>query len=147
MHAGSVRKTGWRTRLLTNRCRNPAPSPYSSPAFEYRTSMNSRRSKRGQKKIEAAHKDACGARRCPAAAIGLDLRPDVRWPEPEVPRNEGDNRRRSLGTDKGENRILGGSDPTLSGLAAAQRPRRRGAAPPNLSSGVPPPVAGDLAGQ
>jgi len=37
-----------------------------------------------------------------------------------------DNRRRSEGMDRGENRFLGGSDPTLSGLAAAQRLRRRG---------------------
>jgi hypothetical protein len=36
-------------------------------------------------------------------------------------RKEGDNRRRSNGVGRGENQILGGSDPTLSGLAAAQR--------------------------
>ncbi len=44
-----------------------------------------------------------------------------------------DNRRRSVGMDGGENRILGGSDPTLSGTEAAQRLRRRGSLPPKLS--------------
>src|SRR5579864_7482183 len=112
--------------MLTNHYRNPAPSPYSSPLCEDRTSMNSRTSQPGREKGDAVHKDASGARICPEAAIGLDLRPGFRWPQLEVPRKQGDNRRRRLGTDKGENRILGGSDPTLSGFSAAQRLRRRG---------------------
>ena len=53
-----------------------------------------------------AQKDASGARRCPEAAFGLDLRPDFRWPQLEVLRKQGDNWRRSLGADKGENRIF-----------------------------------------
>lgn len=42
--------------------------------------------------------------------------------------------------------FLGGSDPTLSGLAAAQRLRRRGSLPPNLSTRVPRSVAGRVVG-
>jgi len=57
-----------------------------------------------------------------------------------------DDRRRSAGMDGGENRFLGGSDPTLSGLTAAQRLRRRGSLPPKLSSRVPRSVAGRVAG-
>ena len=109
--------------------------------------MNSRTSQRRQKKVEAAHKDACGARRCPAAAIGLDLRPDFRWPQLEVLNKEGDNRRPSLGTDEGGNQIVGGSDPTLSGLAAAQCLRHRGSLPPKLSSRFPRSVAGRVVGE
>jgi len=58
-----------------------------------------------------------------------------------------DNRRRSLGMDGGENRFLGGSDPTLSGLEAAQRLRRRGSLPPKMSSGLPRSVAGRVVGR
>src|SRR5260370_39323857 len=58
-----------------------------------------------------------------------------------------DKRRRSVGMDGGENCFLGGSDPTLSGLAAAQRLRRRGSLPPKLSSRVPRSVAGRVAGK
>jgi len=50
----------------------------------------------------------------------------------EVVRNEADGQRRSLGVERGENQILGGSDPTLRGLAAAQRLRLRGSLPPKL---------------
>ena len=53
-----------------------------------------------------------------------------------------DKRRRSIGKDGGENRFLGGSDPTLSGMAAAQRHGRRGSLPPKLSSRLPRSVAG-----
>ena len=53
-----------------------------------------------------------------------------------------DTRRRSGERDTGENRFLGGSDPTLSGLAAAQRLRRQGSLPPKLSSRVSRSVAG-----
>src|SRR5882762_3698439 len=48
----------------------------------------------------------------------------------------------TFGAERGEHRILSGSDPTLSGLAAAQCLRRRGSLPPNLSSRVPRSVAG-----
>ncbi len=60
-------------------------------------------------------------------------------------RNE-DNLRRSVGMDGGGNRFLGGSDPTLSGLAAAQRLRRRESLPPNVSTRIPRSVAGRVAG-
>ncbi len=53
-----------------------------------------------------------------------------------------DDRRRSAGMDEGENRFLGGSDPTLSGFSSAQRLRRRGSLPPNLPNRVPRSVAG-----
>ena len=49
--------------------------------------------------------------------------------------------------DNGENPILGGSDPTLSGWAAAQRLRRRGSLPPKLSSRFPRSVAGRVVGE
>src|SRR5260370_34989806 len=60
----------------------------------------------------------------------------------KVPERNQDNRRRSIGMDRGENRFLGGSDPTLGGLGAAQRLRRRGSLPPKLStkSLAPPPA-------
>ncbi len=58
-----------------------------------------------------------------------------------------DNRRRSVGMDGGENRFLGGSDPTLSGFSAAQRLRRRGSLPPKLSNKFPRSVAGRVAGR
>jgi hypothetical protein len=58
-----------------------------------------------------------------------------------------DTRRRSAGADGGENRFLGGSDPTLSGLAAAQRLRRRGSLPPKLSNRLPRSVAGRVVGE
>src|SRR6266481_6888453 len=61
-------------------------------------------------------------------------------------RNE-DNLRRSVGMDGGENRFLGGSDPTLSGFSAAQRLRRRGSLPPKLSSRLPRSVAGREVGE
>ena len=46
-------------------------------------------------------------------------------------RNE-DNRRRSVGMDGGGNRFLGGSDPILSGMGAAQRPGAPGVATAQL---------------
>jgi hypothetical protein len=48
---------------------------------------------------------------------------------------------------RGENRISGGSDPTLSGLAAAQRLRHRGSLPPKLSSRFPRSVAARVVGE
>lgn len=103
--------------------------------------MNSRILERRVTMFEAAQKDASGTRRGPEAAFRLYLRPDFRWPQVEVARKEGHDRRRRLGVERGENRILGGSDPTLSGLAAAQRLRRRGSLPPKLSSRPPRSVA------
>jgi len=92
--------------------------------------------------FEAAQKDASGTRRGPEAAFRVDLRPGFQWPQVEVARREGDDRRRSIGVERGENRILGGSDPTLSGLTAAQRLRRRGSLPPKWFGRVPRSVAG-----
>ena len=65
----------------------------------------------------------------------------------KVQERNGDNRRRGVGMDGRENRFLGGSDPTLSGLAAAQRLRRRGSLPPNVSSRIPRSVAGRVVGE
>ncbi len=104
--------------------------------------MNSRILERRVTTLEAAQKDASGTRRGPEAAFRVDLRPGFQWPQVEVARTEGDDRRRSIGVERGENRILGGSDPTLSGFSAAQRLRRRGSLPPKLSSRVPRSVAG-----
>ena len=104
--------------------------------------MNSRILERRVTTLEAAQKDASGTRRRPEAAFPVDLRPGFQWPQVEVARTEGDERRRSIGAERGENRILGGSDPTLSGFSAAQRLRRRGSLPPNLSSKLPRSVAG-----
>jgi len=104
--------------------------------------MNSRILERRVTTLEAAQKDASGTRRGPEAAFRVDLRPGFQWPQVEVARTEGDDRRRSIGVERGENRILGGSDPTLSGLAAAQRLRRRGSLPPKLSNRLPRSVAG-----
>src|SRR5258708_24464682 len=113
---------------------------------EERTAMNSRILERRVTTSEAAQKDASGARRGPEAAFRVDLGPGFQWPQVEVARTEGDDRRRSIGVERGENRILGGSDPTSSGLEAAQRLRRRGSLPPKLSSRFPPSVAGQRAG-
>ena len=104
--------------------------------------MNSRILERRVTTLEAAQKDASGTRRGPKAAFRVDLRPGFRWPQVEVAGREGDDRRRSIGAERGENRILGGSDPTLSGMEAAQRLRRRGSLPPKLSSRVPRSIAG-----
>jgi hypothetical protein len=91
--------------------------------------------------FEAAQKYASGTGRCPEAAFLLDLRPDFRRPQGEVAGRERDERRRSIGAERGENRILGGSDPALSGFSAAQRLRRRGSLPPKSSSKFPRSVA------
>jgi hypothetical protein len=89
---------------------------------------------RGPTSFEVAQKDASGTLRHPEAAYRLDLRPDFRWPQVEAAMKEGDERRRSMGLERGENRILGGSDPTLSGFSAAQRLRRRGRYRPSCPS-------------
>lgn len=109
--------------------------------------MNSTILERRVTTLEATQKDASGMRRGPEAAFRVDLRPGFQWPQVEVARTEGDDRRRSIGVERGENRILGGSDPTLSGLAAAQRLRRRGSLPPKLSNRLPRTVAGRVVGE
>jgi hypothetical protein len=53
-----------------------------------------------------------------------------------------DNGRRSVGMDGGENRFLGGSDPTLRGLQPPNALRRRGSLPPKLFSRTNGSVAG-----
>jgi hypothetical protein len=47
----------------------------------------------------------------------------------------------------GEKEFLGGSNPTLSGLGAAQRLWRRGSLPPKLSSRLARSVAGRVVGK
>src|SRR5258708_38414844 len=111
-----------------------------------RTAMYSRILKHRVTTFEAAQKDASGTVQRTEGAFPADLRPDFRWPQVEVTGKERDERRRSIGTERGEDQILGGSDPTLSGLAAAQRLRRRGSLPPNVSSRVPRSVAGRVVG-
>jgi hypothetical protein len=95
--------------------------------------------------FEAAEKDSSGTRRGSEAAFRMDLWPGLGGPQVQVAGKERDERRRSIRTERGENRILGGSDPTLSGFSAAQRPRRRGSLPPKLFSKLPRSVAGRVA--
>jgi hypothetical protein len=108
--------------------------------------MYSKILRRRVRSFEAAEKDASGTRRGSEAAFRMDLRPGFRWPQVQMVGKERDERRRSIRTERGENRILGGSDPTLSGFSAAQRLRRRGSLPPKLSSRVPRSVAGSVVG-
>ena len=109
--------------------------------------MNSTILERRVTTLEAAQKDASGTRRGPEVAFRVDLVPGFQWPQVEVARRERDDRRRSIGVERGENRILGGSDPTLSGLAAAQRLQRQGSLPPKLYSRFPRSVAGRTVGE
>ena len=64
--------------------------------------MNSRILERRVTTLEAAQKDASGTRRGPEAAFRVDLRPGFEWPQVEVARTEGDDRRRSIGVERGE---------------------------------------------
>src|SRR5260370_10427569 len=114
---------------------------------EERTAMNSRILERRVTTLETAQKDTSGTRRGPEEAFRADLWPDFRWPKVEVAGKERDDWRQSIGAERGENRILGGSDPTLSGFSAAQRLRRRGSLPPRLSSRIPRSVAGRVVGE
>ena len=109
--------------------------------------MYSRVRKRQVATLQAAHTDASGTKDCSEATFRLDLPPELQWPQVEVPRKEGYDRRRSIAVERGENRILGGSDPTLSGLAAAQRRSRRGSLPPKSSLQIPRSVAGRVAAE
>jgi len=143
-----MKRKALRTKtLLAFYRRFPPIDPCRFLKHEGRTAMNSRILQRRVTTLEAAQKDASGTRRGPKAAFRVDLRPGFQWPQVEVARREGDDRRRSIGVERGENRILGGSDPTLSGFSAAQRLRRRGSLPPKLSSRLPRSVAGRVAGK
>src|SRR6266481_8346763 len=143
-----MKRKALRTKtLVAFYLRFPAIDLCRSLKRDERTAMNSTRSERRVTSLEAAQKDASETRRGPEAAFRVDLRPGFQWPQIEVARTEGDDRRRSIGVERGGNRILGGSDPTWSGLTAAQRLRRRGALPPKLSSRLPRPVAGRVAGK
>src|SRR5882724_1192422 len=133
--------------LLAFYRRFPPIDPCRFLKHEGRTAMYSRILKRRMRTFEAAQKDASGTERGPEAAFRVDLRPGFHWPQVEAARKERDDRRRSIGVERGENRILGGSDPILSGLEAAQRLRRRGSLPPNLPSGFPRSVAGRVVGE
>src|SRR6267378_5633343 len=122
-----MKRKALRTKTLLAFYRRFPPSDLCrSLKHEERTAMNSTILERRVTTLEATQKDASGTRRGPEAAFRVDLRPGFQWPQVEVARTEGDEWRRSIGVERGENRILGGSDPTLSGLAAAQRLRCRG---------------------
>jgi hypothetical protein len=103
--------------------------------------------KRRARVVVTARIDASGAGKRTEASFHLDLRPEIRWPQAEVPRKEEDGRQRSVGTGRRENQILGGSDPALSGLAAAQRLPRRGSLPPNVSTRISRSVAGRVSAE
>src|SRR6266478_6153925 len=135
------------TTLLAFYRRFPPIDPCRFLKHEGRTAMNLRILERRVTTLKAAQKDASGTERGTEAAFRVDLRPGFQWPQVEVARTEGDDRRRSIGVERGENRILGGSDPTLSGMEAAQRLRRRGSLPPKLSNRIPRAVAGIVAGR
>src|SRR6266481_1017907 len=126
-----MKRKALRTKtLLAFYRRFPAIDPCRSLKHKERTAMNSTILERRVTTLEATQKDASGTRRGPEAAFRVDLRPGFQWPQVEVERTEGDDRRRSIGVERGENRILGGSDPTLSGFSAAQCLRHRGSLPP-----------------
>lgn len=79
--------------------------------------------------------------------FSLDLRPVFHLPQIEPEEKQQDVSDEAFGEEQGENCFLGGSDPTLSGLPAAQRLRRRGSLPPKLSSRLPRSVAGRVVGE
>src|SRR5260370_10630437 len=110
--------------------RLPAPDRCRFLERDERTAMYSRILKHRVTTFEAVQKDASGTVQGTERAFPVDLRPDFRWPQLEVAGKERDERRRSIGTERGEDQIFGGSAPTLSGLRT----------PPRLSPpGVPPP--------
>src|SRR6266852_4326156 len=137
-----ARKPSQKTALLTAYLTFPAAYPRRLPERDERTAMYSERLSRRVKSFEAGQKDASGTPRGAEATFRMDLRPDFPWPQVEVAGKERDERQRSIGVERGENRILGGSDPTLSGLSAAQRLRRRGSLPPSVSTRISRSVAG-----
>jgi hypothetical protein len=121
-----LRKTVRRTYSLMAYPRFPATDLSRFPERDERTAMYSKILTRRVRSFEAAQKDASGTRRSPEATVRRDLRPDFQWPQLEVAGKERDDRQRSVGAERGKDRILGGSDPTLSGFSAAQRLRAGG---------------------
>src|SRR5260370_29839318 len=97
--------------------RFPPIDPCRFLKHEGRTAMYSRILKRRMRTFEAVQKDAPGTERGPEAAFRVDLRPGFHWPQVEVARKEIEDPRRSIRVERGENRIFGGSYPTLTGLA------------------------------
>jgi hypothetical protein len=81
---------------------------------------------------------------CRRSDFCLVLRPVVRWPHAQPPGQHHYNRHRSIRRGPRRKLFLGGSDPTLSGLAAAQRLRRRESLPPKLSSRFPAPSSAEM---
>jgi hypothetical protein len=71
---------------------------------------------------------------CPRSDFCSVLRPVVHWPHAQPSGQHHYNRHQSIRKGRGRKLFLGGSDPTLSGLAAAQRLRRRRSLPPKLST-------------
>src|SRR5260370_578163 len=122
--------------------RFPAPDLCRFLERDERTAMYSRILKHRVTTFEAVQKDASGTVQGTERAFPVDLRPDFRWPQLEVAGKERDERRRSIGTEGGEDQILGGSDPTFSGFAAPPRPRPPGSLPPKSSSRAPRPLPG-----
>ncbi len=84
---------------------------------------------------------------CHRSNVRLVFRPAFRRPPRELSGNAEDPWRRRPRSNRGRKPFLGGSDPTLSGLAAAQRHGRRGSLPPKLSSRFPRSVAGRVVGE
>lgn len=76
----------------------------------------------------------------------LKLRPVFQWPQVQPLKQKQYNLRWSIRNGARREPFLGGSAPALSGLAAAQRLRRRGSLPPNVSTGIPRSVAGRVVG-
>src|SRR5260370_37581622 len=100
--------------------RFPPIDPCRFLKHEGRTAMYSRILKRRMRTFEAVQKDAPGTERGPEAAFRVDLRPGFHWPQVEVARKERGDPRPSIGGEGGGKPILGGKDPTFSGLAPAQ---------------------------
>jgi len=100
---------------------------------------------RGTNSLDGRKRCLLGHRDRPAVFLGWICAQFSSGRRRKVQESNQDNRRRSVGMDGGENRFLGGSDPTLSGMGAAQRLRRRGSLPPKLSNRFPRSVAGRVA--
>ena len=74
----------------------------------------------------------------------FDLRPVFQWPQVQPHSQERHNRRPSIRNGLRRKPFLGGSDPTLSGLTAAQRLRRRGRYRPSCPTEFLAPSPGEL---
>src|SRR5260370_33158585 len=114
--------------------RFPAPDLCRFLERDERTAMYSRILKHRVPTFEAVQKDASGTVQGTERAFPVDLRPDFRWPQLEVAGKERDERRRSIGTERGEDQIFGGSGPPLSGLASTRRPPLPGGLPAQVSA-------------